>query len=75
MPFHVASVFDDPDDKLWAWNKLFLDVCDQHAPLEDVKVRSSSLPWITNNICLKINIRYKLFKLAVNTKCPQNWSE
>ena len=67
-PFHVASVFDDPDDKLWAWNKGFLDVCDQHAPLKDVKVRSSSLPWITNSIRLKINLRYKLFKLAVNTK-------
>ena len=74
-PFHVASVFDDPDDKLWAWNKLFLDVCDEHAPLTDVKVRSSSLPWITNSIRLKINLRYKLFKLAVNTKCPHNWSE
>ena len=74
-PFHVASVFDDPDDKLWAWNKLFLDVCDQHAPLKDVNVRSSSLPWITNSIRLKINRRYKLSKLAVNTKCPQNWSE
>jgi len=43
-PFNVASVFDGLDDKLWAWNKLFLDVCDQHAPLKDVKVRSSSLP-------------------------------
>ena len=74
-PFHVAFVFDDPDDKLWAWNKLLLDVCDQHAPLKDVKVRSSSLPWITNNIHLKINLRYKLFKLAVNTKCPHNWSK
>ena len=41
-PFQVASLFDDPDDKLWAWNKLFLDVCDQHTPLKDVKVRSSS---------------------------------
>ena len=71
-PFHVAFVFDDPDDKLWVWNKLFLDVCDQHAPLKDVKVRSSSLPWITDSIRLKINIRYKLFKLAVNTKCPHN---
>ena len=50
-------------------------MCDQHAPLKDVKVRSSSLPWITNSIRLKINLRYKLFKLAVNTKCPHNWSE
>jgi len=50
-------------------------VCDQYAPLKDVKVRSSSLRWITNSIRLKINLRYKLFKLAVNTKCPQSWNE
>ena len=74
-PFHVASVFDDPDDKLWAWNKMFLDVCDQHAPFKDVKVRSTSLPWMTNNIRLKINVRYKLFKSAISTRCPLKWSE
>ena len=49
-PFLVASVFEDPNDKLWAWNKIFFEVCDQHAPLKDVKVRSSSLPWITNKL-------------------------
>ena len=23
-PFHVAAIFDDPDDSLWLWNKIFL---------------------------------------------------
>lgn len=54
---------------------MFLDVCDQHAPFKDVKVRSTSLPWITNNIRLKINVRYKLFKSAISTRCPLKWSE
>ena len=74
-PFHVASVFEDPDDKLRAWSKIFFEVCDQHVPLKDVKVRGSSLPWITNTIRLKINLRYKLLKLAVNTRCPLKWDE
>ena len=26
--FHIASVFDDMDDILWAWNQLFRGVCD-----------------------------------------------
>ena len=26
-PFLVASVFEDPNDKLWAWNKIFFEVC------------------------------------------------
>ena len=36
-PFHVASVFDDKDDILWAWNLLFKEICDTHAPYRDIK--------------------------------------
>ena len=31
-PFDVGSVFDDPDDRLWAWQTLFLDICNDHVP-------------------------------------------
>ena len=64
-PFHIASVFDDMDDILWAWNQLFRGVCDSHAPLKEIKVRSISSPWINNNIRLKMNHRFKLFKRAL----------
>ena len=37
-PFHIASVFDDMDDILWAWNQLFRGVCDSQAPLKETKV-------------------------------------
>lgn len=39
-PFHVAMIFDDPDDTLWMWNKLFLQIANDHAPMKQVKVRS-----------------------------------
>ena len=39
-PFYIASVFDDMDDILWAWNQLFRGVCDSHAPLKEIKVQS-----------------------------------
>ena len=72
-PFHIASLFDDPDDVLWAWQSLFVDICDEHAPWKEVKIRSRSAPWITNEIRHKINKRYKLFKAAVTEKCPELW--
>ena len=72
-PFHMASVFDDPDDVLWAWHSLFVNICDEHAPWKVVKIRSRSAPWITNEIRHKINKRYKLFKAAVTKKCPELW--
>ena len=49
-PFHVARVFEDKDDVLWARNKLFKDICDLHAPTKRVKIRSQSSPWINNDI-------------------------
>ena len=52
----------------WAWNKLFKDICDLHAPTKGVKIRSQSSPWINNDIRRKMNLRYKLFKRAVSTK-------
>ena len=74
-PFHVASVFEDEDDVLWAWQHLFNSICDEHAPLKQVKIRSISAPWISNAIRYKMNKRYKLFKAAVASKCPMLWQE
>ena len=72
-PFHIASLFDDPDDVLWAWQSLFVNICDEHAPWKEVKIRSRSAQWITNEIRHKINKRYKLFKAAATKKCPELW--
>ena len=74
-PFHVASVFDDEEDVLWAWQHLFNSICDEHAPLKQVKIRSISAPWISNAIRYKMNRRYKLFKAALASKCPKLWQE
>jgi len=62
------------DDVLWAWNWLFKEICDKHAPLKKIKIRSKSAPWITNEIRRKMNYRYKLFKSAVATKDETAWT-
>ena len=70
-PFHVASVFDDEDDVLWAWQHLLNSICDEHIPLKQVKIRSISSLWISNAIRYKMNRRYKLFKATVASKYPK----
>ena len=57
-PFHIASVFDDPGDVLWAWQSLFVNICDEHALWKEVEIRSRSAPRISNEIRHKINKRY-----------------
>jgi len=74
-PFHIATIFDEPNDVLWAWQTLFNSVCDEHVPGKEVKIRSSSDPWITNEIRFKINNGYRIFRAALETKCPELWSK
>lgn len=49
------------------WNKLFLQIANDHAPMKQVKVRSPSLPWIAYDNRRKMKRRFKLFQHAVNT--------
>ena len=69
-PFHISQVFEDEDDVLWAWQQLFKIICDEHASLKEVRIRSTSAPWIANAIRFKMN-RYKLFMAAVSSKWPK----
>ena len=73
-PFHIASIFEDPDDQLWVWERLFDDISNEHAAWRKIKARSFSSPWITCEIRHKMNLRYKLFKAAISSKCPEQWS-
>ncbi|KAK2554402.1 hypothetical protein P5673_024107 [Acropora cervicornis] len=73
-PFHIASIFDDPDDRLWAWKILFDDTCNDHAPWKEVRIKSCAPPWLTNDIRFKMNERFKLFKVAMANRCPEAWS-
>ena len=34
VPFHVAHIFDDPEDVCWAWRKLLSDALNVHAPVK-----------------------------------------
>lgn len=73
-PFHVTRIFEDKDDVLWAWNLIFKEICDKHAPCRKIKIRSQSAPWITSEIRRKMNFRYKRFKDAVTTKDQSIWA-
>ena len=64
---------EEPDDQLCVWERLFDDISNEHAPWRVIKARSFSSPWITCEIRHKMNRRYKLFKAAISSKCPEQW--
>ena len=73
-PFHIASIFDDPDNRLWAWKILFDDTCNDHASWKEVRIKSCAPPWLTNDIRYNMNERFELFKVAMANRCPEAWS-
>ena len=56
VPWTVLDTFDDdPEEMLSTWEALVLDVVDQHAPLNSVRVISMKRPsWLSNEILTAI---------------------
>ena len=51
VPWSVIEQFDDVDDALDTWEKLFMDVVNTHAPLRERRVKRPRQPgWLTDEI-------------------------
>ncbi|KAL9966689.1 hypothetical protein ACROYT_G024801 [Oculina patagonica] len=60
VPFHIAHLFDDPEDVSWAWGKLLEGVLDAHAPIKTTKIRREHVPFMTPELLAAIRKRNKL---------------
>ena len=75
VPFNVAYVFDDIDNICWAWEKLYTDVLDRHAPLRSIKCRTETgkSKFITADIRKAIRKRNASKRKFNKTKKSQDW--
>ena len=73
-PFHIIGLFDDFNDQVDVFNKLFLEVLNQHAPVRRVKIRSKPNPFITPEIRQLMRTRDQWRKLAGKTNDPLHWN-
>ena len=63
----------DPNCMWEIWKTLFLKVLNKHAPMQNKKVRSKNVPWITRKIKELIISRDKLKRKAIVTKLETDW--
>ncbi len=70
VPFHVAHIFDDPDDICWAWVKLLSDTLDAHAPIKRSTIKREHVPFMTPELLDAIRHRNKLRREYFKTKDP-----
>jgi len=50
ISWNILESFDDINDAVGIWNDLFVDVANRHAPLKKIRMKSSSKPWISNDL-------------------------
>ena len=65
---------ENPDEMWQIWKYLFLEVLNKHAPLQNKKIRSERIPWITSEIKKLMSTRDCLKRKAINTKLETDWS-
>ena len=64
-----AFVFEDPNDVVDTWYKIFNGIIDEHLPLKQKRVRRKVQPkWLNDKILKGIKARDKLLKKARKTK-------
>ena len=74
--FHVAHIFDDPEDVCWAWGKLLSDALDVHAPVKRCISKRQHVPFMTPELLGSIlRHRNKLRKLCFESKDPGDWEK
>ena len=73
-PWSIVNVFDDVEDKLYAFDLLFTEIFDRHAPVKTYKARSKPNPCVTDNIRGLMKTRDDWRKKAKNTNDPLSWT-
>ena len=74
VPFHMINFFDDFDDKVHAYNSLFMDVLNIHAPVKLTKIKTRPNPYITQEIKHLMNTRDRWRKRAIKTMDKLHWN-
>ena len=76
MPWSVIEQFDDVDDDLDTWEKLFMDVVNTHAPLRERRVKRPRQPGgggvETSNPCDIADAFNRFFTTMADTHVPRN---
>lgn len=76
VPWQICDIFDDVDDSVYAWDKLYKSVINEHIKERKVKIRAHSHPWMNSSIRKELNKRFKLLQKAQSTpKGSREWND
>ena len=73
VPFHVTSVFDDPNDSYWLFNKLYTEVLDIHAPIRTARRHPKHAPFMNTELRKARNVKAMLKRKYDKYPTNKNW--
>ena len=75
IPYYIIDVFDDINDSYWAWNKLTMDVIDEHAPMKTRTIKGNRVPYMNGNLRKAINVKHMLKRKYDKNDNSSNWNK
>ena len=72
-PFSIVDVFEEVDDKLYAFEQLYHKILNEHAPLKQTIVRDNQVPYMTEQWREAIRHRNKLCQLFMRDQTDANY--
>ena len=73
-PFSIVDVFDEVDDKLYAFEQLYHEILNEHAPLKQTIVKGNQVPYMTEKWRKAIRYRNKLWRLFMRDRTNANYT-
>lgn len=74
-PWDCAFVFEDPNDVVDAWYKIFNGIIDEHLPLKQKRVKRKVQPkWFNAEILKGIKARDKFLNKAGKSQAESDWN-
>ena len=75
VPWSFLDIFDDVEDKLYAFHILFNDILDEHEPIKRIKIHACPNPYVTEEIQALMRTRDQWKKGAKKSQDPYAWSQ
>ena len=73
-PFHIMDVFDDVDNKLFAFESLYLDIINEQVPIKKFHARGNQVPFMSEQWRKSIRHRNKLWKKFTHDRTDANYA-
>ena len=74
-PFGVAEIFDDVEDKMWYFEKLFHDLIERNAPTKTKKIKPNQIPYMHGQLRKAINVKAMLKRKYYKSRSSGTWSK